>query len=59
MAFEEAVVVASEQSIFMKIKIIKVFSVAVNLYVPIFLGLDAHGGRKLIAHTQTHTRQLL
>ena len=28
-------------------KIIKFFRVAMNLYVPIFQGLDARGGRKL------------
>ena len=32
------------------------FRVAVNMYVPIFWGLDAHGGRKL--RTDTHTGQL-
>ena len=54
--------VAFEQSIFAKIMIIKVFCVAVNMYVPIFRGLDARGGRKLQTdrqrHTHTHTRQL-
>ena len=34
------------------------FRVAVNTYVPIFQGLDARGGRKLLTdtHTCTHTR---
>ena len=33
-----------------------VLCVMVNMYVQIFWGLDAHGGRKLItcAHTRTH-----
>ena len=40
--------VASEQSIFSKNQDYKrIFHVAVNLYVPIFRGLDARGGRKL------------
>ena len=34
----------------------RVFRVTVNTYVPIFLGLDAHGGRKLRTYTHTHTR---
>ena len=37
-----------------KITIIKVFRVVVNTYVPIFRGLDAHGGRKLRTDTHTH-----
>ena len=28
----------------------------VNMYVPIFRGLDARGGRKLRTDTHTHTR---
>ena len=50
--------VASQQSIFSKNHDYKVFRVAVNMYVPIFWGLDAHGGRKLQTnkHTHTHTR---
>ena len=28
-----------------------VFHVAVNMYIPIFRGLDARGGRKLRTHT--------
>ena len=35
----------------------RVFRVAVNTYVPIFLGLDARGGRKLRTDTHTHTRR--
>ena len=31
------------------------FRVAVNMYVPIFQGLDARGGIKLRTDTQTHT----
>ena len=31
------------------------FRVTVNTYVPIFRGLDAHGGRKLRTDTHTHT----
>ena len=47
--------VASEPSILAKIAIINFFRVAVNTYVPIFRGLDAHGGRKLRTDTHTHT----
>ena len=40
--------VASERSIFRENQDYKsVFRVAVNPYVPIFRGLNAHGGRKL------------
>ena len=40
--------VASEEAFLVKITIIKVFfRVMVNMYVPIFRGLDARGGRKL------------
>ena len=55
-------VVASERSIFSKnhdyntYKLIKSFRVAVNTYVPIFLDIDARGGRKLRTDTHTHTR---
>ena len=31
------------------------FRVAVNMYVPIFRGLDARGGRKLRTDTHIHT----
>ena len=45
--------VASERSIFSENQDYKSFvRVAVNLYVPIFLGLDARGGRKLRTYTQ-------
>ena len=44
--------IASNRSIFSKNQ---VFHVAVNTYVPIFRGLDAHSGRKLRTHTHTHT----
>ena len=47
--------VASEPSIFSKNHDYKsFFRVAVNTYVPIFLGLDACGGRKLRTDTHTH-----
>ena len=59
MAFKEANdAIASEQSIFSENQDCKSFlCVTMNLYVPIFWGLDAHGGRKLITctHTCTHT----
>ena len=49
--------VASERSIFSKNHdyntYIKSFRVAVNMYVPIFLDIDARGVRKL--RTDTHT----
>ena len=52
--------VASERSIFSKNHdyniYIKVFCVAVNTYIPIFLSLHARGGRKLRTDTHTHTR---
>ena len=35
----------------------RVFRVAVNTYVPIFRGLDAHGGRKLRTDPHTHAGQ--
>ena len=60
MAFEASKIndaVASERSIFSKNPIIiykRVFRVAVNMYVPIFRGLDARGYRKL--RTDTHTQ---
>ena len=38
-----------------KITIIKFFRVAVNMYVPIFRGLDARGGRNLQTDTQQGT----
>ena len=52
--------VASQRSIFSKNhdynSIYKeFFRVAVNTYVPIFRGLDAHDGRKLRTDTQVHT----
>ena len=50
--------VASEPSIFSENHNYKrFFRVAVNMYVPIFRGLDARGGRKLRTdtHTYTHT----
>ena len=47
--------VASERSIFSINQDYKYFFlVAVNSYAPIFWGLDACGGRKLITHTYTH-----
>ena len=56
--------VASERSIFSKnhdyikyLYIKRVFRVAVNTYVPIFLDIDARGGRKLRTDTHTHTRR--
>ena len=51
--------VASEPSVFSENHNYKsFFHVVVNTYVPIFRGLDAHGGRKLRTdtHTHTHTR---
>ena len=49
--------VASEPSIFSENHNYRSFSrIAVNMYVPIFRGLDARGGRKLRTHT--HTGQL-
>ena len=51
--------VASERSIFSKnhdYNTYIVFRVAVNTYVPIFLDIDARGGRKLRTDTHTHTR---
>ena len=46
--------VASERSIFSENQGYKsVFRAAVNPYVPIFLGLDARGGRKLRTDRQT------
>ena len=50
--------VASELSIFSENHDYKrFFRVVVNMYVPIFRGLDARGGRKLQkdTHTYTHT----
>ena len=48
--------VASEGSIFSENHDYKSFSrVVVNTYVPIFLGLDTRGGRRLLTHTHTHT----
>ena len=51
--------VASERSIFSKNHdyntYIKSFRVTVNTYVPIFLDIDARGGRKLRTDTHTHT----
>ena len=48
--------VPSDQSIFSKNQDYKSFlRVAVNPYVPIFRGLDSHGGRKLQTDTLTHT----
>ena len=48
--------VASEGSIFSKNHNYKsFFCVAMNMYIPIFQCLDAHGGRKLRTDTQTHT----
>ena len=47
--------IVSERSIFSENHDYKSFSrVAVNTYVPIFLGLDARGGRKLRTDTHTH-----
>ena len=55
--------VASERSIFSKNHDwnsynYRVFRVAVNMYAPIFRGVDARGGRKLYTnrHTHTHTQ---
>ena len=52
--------VASERIIFSKNHdyntYIKVFRVALNMYVPIFLDIDVRGGRKLRTDTHTHTR---
>ena len=48
--------VASEQSILSENHDLIFFRVAVNTYVPIFLDLDARGGRKLRTDTQKHTR---
>ena len=39
--------IASEEAFLVKITIIKFFLVKMIMYVPIFWGLDAHGGRKL------------
>ena len=51
--------VASERSIFSKNHdyntYIKSFPCRVNTYVPIFLDIDARGGRKLRTDTHTHT----
>ena len=48
---------ASEPSIFSEHHNYKrFFRVAVNTYLPIFRGLDAHGGRKLRTDTHTYTR---
>ena len=48
--------VASERSIFSENHdyIFKI-RVAVNMYEPIFLGLDAHGGKKIRTDTHTNT----
>ena len=49
--------VASEPSIFSEHHNYKrFFRVTVNTYLPIFRGLDAHGGRKLRTDTHTYTR---
>ena len=46
--------VASEQNILSKNQDYKSFHyVTVNLYLPIFWGLDARGGKNLIKYTQT------
>ena len=51
--------VASEPSNFNKNHDYKRFyHVAVNTYVPIFLGLDARSGRKVRTDTHTHTGEL-
>ena len=48
--------VASERSILSENHDYKSFPrVAVDMYVPIFRGLDARGDRKLRTDTQTHT----
>ena len=48
--------VASERSIFSKKHDYNTYiRVAVNTYVPIFLDIDARGGRKLRTDTHTHT----
>ena len=47
--------VASDEAFLAKILIIKVFPCRVeHIYVPIFRGLDARGGRKLRTDTHTH-----
>ena len=51
--------VASEPSIFSENHIIEVFPYRgehVRIYIPIFRGLDARGGRKLRTHTHTTTK---
>ena len=49
--------IASEGSIFIENHDYKrFFRVTVNTYVPIFWGLDAHGGRKLRTYIHTHTQ---
>ena len=51
--------VVSELNIFSENHVYKsIFRVAVNMYVPIFRGLDARDGRKLRTDTHTHTGQL-
>ena len=57
MAFEGANdAVAFEQSIFSENQDYKSFiCVTVNPYIPIFVGLDAQVGRKLITHSTQHT----
>ena len=51
---------ASEPSIFSENHDYKrFFRVAVNMYVPIFRGLDARGGRKLRTDTHTYTHTLV
>ena len=48
--------VASKPSIFSENYHYKSFyRVTVNTYLPIFRGLDVHGGRKIRTHTYTHT----
>ena len=48
--------VVSDRSICSENHDYKSFSVLrVNMYVPIFRGLDARGGRKLRTHIHTHT----
>ena len=49
--------IASERSIFSENHDYKrfFFRVTVNTYVPIFLGLDSRGGRKLRTDTHTYT----
>ena len=47
--------IAPERSIFSENHDYKrFFRVAVNTYVPLFRGLDARGGRKLLTHIHTY-----